>query len=170
MISLPWSMEARFDGATVSCERYGLEHVTELAALEKLCFRVPWSLGLLRQETLDRDYAWNLVWMLDGALRAYTFNWIVLDEMHLLNFAVHPEMQGRGLGGYVLDWMIARAAAAKFREISLEVRESNRKAIGLYESRGFEIIARRVGYYTDDGEDALIMVNLLEKGRHNERD
>ncbi len=170
MIPLPLRMEAEFGGVVVTCERYLPEHVPDLVLMEDLCFPMPWSEGLLRQEATVRDYAWNLVWLLDGKLKGYTFNWTVLDEMHLLNFAVHPEWQGRGFGGYVLDWMIARAAAADYAQISLEVRETNTPAIGLYRSRGFETVARRIGYYSDNGENALVMVNSIRKESADGRD
>jgi len=146
----------------VEGEPYAPEHVPGVLVLERACFPAPWSLGLLAQEAEARDHAWNLVAFVDEDLAAYMFNWIVLDEMHLLNFAVAPAMQGRGLGGFLLDWMIAEALGAGYRALSLEVRESNAAARGLYASRGFDVVYRRRGYYTDNGEDALVMARLLD--------
>jgi ribosomal-protein-alanine N-acetyltransferase len=138
-----------------------MQHLQTIINLEKACFPAPWSEQALRGEALPRHYAWNLVVFVDGELRGYFFNWIVMDEMHLLNFAVHPDLQGRGLGGALLDWMLERAAEGGYHSVSLEVRESNQPARGLYESRGFKTIFRRRGYYPDNGEDALIMVRVL---------
>ncbi len=169
-MSLPLTMSASLDGHAIRAERYDLEHVSALLKLEKLCFVLPWSDALLRQETLARDYAWNLVWWIDEELCAYSFNWTVLDEMHLLNFAVHPDLQGKGFGGFIMDWLMARAQDNGYNEISLEVRESNRQAILLYESRDFKTVSRRMGYYTDNGENALIMIKNLGREKNEEVD
>ena len=80
----------------------------------------------------------------------------------LLNFAVDPPLQGRGIGGFLMDWMLAEAARNGYRRVSLEVRASNESAIALYTSRGFRRVFVRKGYYTDNDEDALIMVCDLE--------
>jgi ribosomal-protein-alanine N-acetyltransferase len=130
----------------VEVEPYALEHVPAVLTLERTCFPAPWSLELLRQEAAARDHAWNLVAFVDEDLAAYLFNWIVLDEMHLLNFAVAPALQGRGLGGFLLDWMLAEAARNGYHMLSLEVRESNAAARD----------------YTDHGEDALLMARSLD--------
>jgi ribosomal-protein-alanine N-acetyltransferase len=167
-MSLPDHLETEFLGHSLRAERYGLDHVKTLIEMEKRCFPFPWSDGLLRQEALERDYAWNLVWWIDGELKGYTFNWTVLDEMHMLNFAVHPDLQGQGIGGFILDWLVDRAREDDYARISLEVREFNHAAIGLYRSRGFETVSRRMGYYTDNGENALIMALALDAGAASE--
>ena len=53
--------------------------------------------------------------------------------------------------------MIREAHGRGIREMTLEVRKSNRVAIGMYQSFGFEIVGERKGFYHDNGEDALIM-------------
>jgi len=153
---------ARFRTWELEAEPFRPEHLPAVQALEELCFSAPWSEQLLREEAQPRSHAWNLVVRVDGVVRAFFFNWIVLDEMHLLNFAVEPALQGRGLGGFLLDWMLAEAARGGFRQVSLEVRASNAPAIGLYSSRGFKRVFLRKGYYTDNHEDAVIMVCRLE--------
>ena len=87
---------------------------------------------------------------------------VIFGVMHLLNFAVDPPLQGRGIGGFLMDWMLAEAARNGYRRVSLEVRASNESAIALYTSRGFRRVFVRKGYYTDNDEDALIMVCDLE--------
>ena len=44
----------------------------------------------------------------------------------------------------------------------LEVRESNEKAIALYEKFDFDEISRRKDYYRDPKEDAVVMKKYLE--------
>jgi [ribosomal protein S18]-alanine N-acetyltransferase len=142
-------------------EIFTLEHLQELLLLERACFPAPWSEALLAREANSQAHAWNMVVKVDGRVRAFFFNWIVLDEMHLLNFAIHPDLQGLGLGGVILDWLVIEAEGNGYNNINLEVRESNLAARGLYESRGFVTIYRRRGYYTDNGEDALVMVKFI---------
>ncbi|MBM4117841.1 ribosomal-protein-alanine N-acetyltransferase [bacterium] len=161
--ALPAGFKARFRGLELEAEPFRPEHLLAVMALEQACFPAPWSEGLLREEAQPRRHAWNLVVRVDGAVRAFLFNWIVVDEMHLLNLAVDPPLQGKGLGGYLLDWLLREAGRAGFAVVSLEVRASNARAIRLYESRGFERLFLRRGYYTDNGEDAVIMLCHLRE-------
>lgn len=83
-----------------------------------------------------------------------------VDEAELLLIGVAPGHRQAGLGGLLLDRMLADAHASGARKVFLEVRESNVAAIALYSSRGFEIVGRRPGYYRlTDGtrQDALTM-------------
>lgn len=161
MKPLPDRFELRHREHEIVGETFTLDHVPAVHGLEELCFPAPWSEGLLRQEAESRQHAWNMVVHVDGRLKAFFFNWIVLDEMHLLNIAVSPELQGKGLGGRLLDWLLEEAAEAGFHSVSLEVRESNRQALALYESRGFDRLFLRRNYYSDNGEDAIIMLRKL---------
>ena len=84
----------------------------------------------------------------------------ISDEAELLLIGVRPDRRRSGVGGVLLDRMLADAAAAGALQVFLEVRESNTTAIALYSSRGFEVVGRRPGYYrAADGarQDALTM-------------
>ncbi len=84
----------------------------------------------------------------------------VLDEANLLLMAIHPSQQGKGLGYQLLDESIALLRNDPV-QIFLEVRESNKAAIALYEKSGFHQIDLRKNYYPNkDGsrEHAIIMV------------
>lgn len=70
--------------------------------------------------------------------------------------AVRRDHQGTGLGGVLLDALLAEARARGCAEVLLEVRADNVGARALYARRGFVQIAERVKYYAD-GEDALIL-------------
>lgn len=72
--------------------------------------------------------------------------------------AVVAQARGQGLGGQLLDALLAKAWAAQLAEVFLEVRADNHSAQSLYLSRGFREIARRPGYYQPDGVDAIVMV------------
>lgn len=84
----------------------------------------------------------------------------VLDEANLLLMAVHPKMQGQGLGYRLLEQSMALLKNEPV-QIFLEVRETNIAAVKLYEKSGFHQIDLRKNYYPkSDGtrEHAIIMV------------
>jgi ribosomal-protein-alanine N-acetyltransferase len=83
--------------------------------------------------------------------------WISVDEGHITTIAVAPEYRGRGIGELVLNGQIDQALALKADMLTLEVRVSNVVAQQLYLKYGFHPSGTRPRYYTDNGEDALIM-------------
>jgi ribosomal-protein-alanine N-acetyltransferase len=83
--------------------------------------------------------------------------WLMVDEAHISTIATHPDWRRRGIGELLLLAMIDGAAEIGANIVTLEVRVSNVAAQTLYRKYGFEIAGRRKGYYSDNGEDALIM-------------
>ena len=88
---------------------------------------------------------------------AYGGFWMIVDEAHISTIAVHLEWRRRSLGEMALVAMIDAAIVRGAAEVTLEVRESNLAAQGLYHKYAFVQVGRRKGYYTDNREDALIM-------------
>ncbi len=132
--------------------------------IEYAAFSHPWTRGLFL-EGLQHYECWL---MFAGTQQVgHGIIQLVLDEAHLLNIAVKPESQGRGLGLQLLTYLMGRANARQASECFLEVRASNQPAYRLYERYGFNEIGRRRNYYpAADGqgrEDALVMAcTLLE--------
>lgn len=83
--------------------------------------------------------------------------WLSVDEGHVTTIAVAPEYRGRGIGELLLNGLIDQAAALNADMLTLEVRVSNIIAQQLYLKYGFRPAGTRPRYYTDNGEDALIM-------------
>jgi ribosomal-protein-alanine N-acetyltransferase len=83
--------------------------------------------------------------------------WLNVDEGHVTTIAVAPEYRGRGIGELVLNGLIDQALALNTDMLTLEVRVSNVVAQQLYLKYGFRPSGTRPRYYTDNGEDALIM-------------
>jgi [ribosomal protein S18]-alanine N-acetyltransferase len=83
--------------------------------------------------------------------------WVIIDEAHITNIAIDPEMRGRKLGERLLRQMMRIAWVKGAERITLEVRVSNRIAQNLYKKLGFAPHGIRKGYYSDNHEDALIM-------------
>lgn len=97
-----------------------------------------------------------------GRMLGYIDFWLVHDELHVLNIAVAPRARRRGCARYMLEASIAEGVEQGVEYITLEVRIGNTGAIRLYESMGFEAVGRRRAYYSDTGEDALIMALEIE--------
>jgi ribosomal-protein-alanine acetyltransferase len=82
-------------------------------------------------------------------------------EWELENIAVLPAFHRQGVGRALLSALLAQARARQAERILLEVRASNQPAIRLYNSSGFQLLARRGNYYQNPNEDALILVHTL---------
>lgn len=129
-------------------------HLPAIQAIEQEVFVDPWpASGFLEIASLsDR----NWVVAAGGEVAAYLITQWVADEIHILNIAVAPARQRRGMGGRLLEFLIAHGRDAGMRDIYLEVRPSNAAALAMYEHRGFDRLALRKCYYPN-GEDALVM-------------
>lgn len=128
-------------------------------ALECSVFPHPWSRGNFVDSLASGYDAWVLEGQ-EGELAGYFLTMYALDEAHLLDVAVAAGLQGRGLGRYLLDRMVARARGLRMASILLEVRPSNLRALQVYQRYGFAEIGRRKGYYpAHEGrrEDAIVM-------------
>ena len=87
----------------------------------------------------------------------------IVPESHLLNIAIAPSNQGRGLGRQLLQKVILQNQLLGVKSLTLEVRVSNNSAISLYESEGFLKDAIRPDYYSGVvREDALLMSLLIK--------
>jgi ribosomal-protein-alanine N-acetyltransferase len=87
----------------------------------------------------------------------YASMWLMVDEAHLTSIAVRETHRQRGIGELLLISIINLAAQLKAQVVTLEVRQSNLSAQALYEKYGFTKVGMRRGYYSDDGENAVIM-------------
>ena len=83
--------------------------------------------------------------------------WLMVDEAHISTIAAHRDLRRRGIGELLLAAMIDRAAEIGANMVTLEARVSNLGAQALYRKYGFQVTGRRKSYYSDNGEDALIM-------------
>jgi ribosomal-protein-alanine N-acetyltransferase len=83
--------------------------------------------------------------------------WLMADEAHINTIAVHPRWRGLGLGEWLLITLLTAAQELGAATSTLEVRPSNRAAIDLYHKYAFAEVGRRPRYYSDNGEDALIL-------------
>ncbi len=123
-------------------------------AIEKTTFTVPWSRKAFEGE-LNHPFAVAMVATQNDTVIGYILGWVVVNELHITNVAVHPHQRRLGIGE-----ALVRAAIGKgenILEIFLEVRQSNLAAINLYRKLGFQEIGIRKNYYAEEGEDAILM-------------
>jgi ribosomal-protein-alanine N-acetyltransferase len=142
----------------VAVEIRGLE-VSDLAAIEVIeqrAYPTPWSRSMFASE-LAKPTSICLGAFEGLDLIGYVINSRYVDAWHIMNVAVDPEHQRRGVATQLLERLFQLTQDDERRGYTLEVRVSNEAAIGLYEQLGFEARGIRRGYYTDNREDALIM-------------
>lgn len=133
------------------------EDLDAVMHVERVSFPAPWSEAQFRDELGRQDRSWVVAEQEDGALIGFGGIMVVGRDAHVMDVAVDPRHRGQGVGRALL-WMLAeRALAYGATRMTLEVAESNRAGLSLYLSCGFDVVGRRVAYYPETGEDALVL-------------
>lgn len=141
----------------LTIEAMRIADLEEVQQIERASFSAPWPANAYRSELETNRLASYLVARADGRIVAYGGMWLMVDEAHITTFAVHPAWRRQRIGERLLLAFIDLAVDRRAREATLEVRLSNLAARRLYEKYGFRPVGLRPRYYSDDGEDALIM-------------
>ena len=145
--------------------------VHQVMIIELGAYSYPWSKGIF----LDCLQAGYCCWILEENLqpRGYGIMQVIADEAHVLNLCVDTQHQGQGFGRRLLRELMRVAAGHYAQTMLLEVRPSNKTAVGLYYSEGFTQIGRRTQYYPNhkkpvapahgsQREDALVLTCPLD--------
>ena len=135
--------------------------------IERLAFPTPWSLASFQRE-LTLPFSRIVVACpaehpsgspgqeQPHLIAGFLCRWLIADECHVLNVAVHPERRRTGIGTDLMSAAISEAQASGASVVTLEVRRSNLAARQLY--RKFEFEERRLRrHYYGPGEDAIVM-------------
>ena len=133
-----------------------VDHVPQIAQLEKVCFSDPWSENSVASELYNPLSLW-LVAVEDQIVLGYVGSQSVLDEADVMNVAVHPDFRRRHIGQVLIERLIEMLREQAVHSLALEVRVSNESAIALYQKLGFVQVGRRPNYYRNPKEDALIL-------------
>lgn len=138
------------------------QNLDQVIEVERSCFSDPWPRSAFMAEL---SHSWSHFKILvrhessnDLRIDGYLIAWMLPEEMHLLKMAVLPEWQRRGLARQMLGSCLSTFSQLGGGTASLEVRPSNKAALGLYGSFGFTQIAVRRAYYSKDNEDALLFI------------
>src|SRR6185503_5587408 len=134
-----------------------LDDLPAVHAIERASFFVPWPDDAYRNELRANRLASYVVARAGDDVIGFAGLWVMVDEAHVTTFAVDPRWRRRGVGERLLLALLELSVARHAREATLEVRLSNVPARRLYEKYGFRPVGIRPRYYSDNGEDALIM-------------
>jgi ribosomal-protein-alanine N-acetyltransferase len=132
--------------------------------IERLAFAQPWSLDSFKRELMLPFSRITVAVAVSPSAAGESRNlpegflcrWLVADECHILNVAVHPEQRRNGIGMALMAAALDEAKAKPIRIVTLEVRRSNVAARSLYRKLNFEEQRLRTNYY-GPGEDAIVM-------------
>lgn len=132
------------------------DHVSQVAALEAVCFIDPWSEKSVASELNNPLSLWLVA--LDGdRVAGYVGSQSVLGESDMMNVAVHPDYRRQGIAEQLCLALVEALKEKGNHCLTLEVRSSNEPAKALYEKLGFGQIGLRKNYYRNPREDALIL-------------
>ena len=125
--------------------------------IERDIFSTPWPRNAYYRELASKNTAHYIVLRRDAEIVGYGGMWRMYDEAHVTTIGVRKDVQGLGYGRVLFAGLLQAAYELGAKWVTLEVRVTNEGAQRMYEGFGFKVIGRRRGYYTDNGEDAIVM-------------
>jgi ribosomal-protein-alanine N-acetyltransferase len=139
-----------------------ISDLEQVQAIDRHSFSLPWPTSAYEFELNENPY--SLLWIAEISpqaeapiLAGIAVVWLILDEAHIASIAVHPDFRSQGIAKHLLATVLREAIQKGSQLATLEVRARNLIAQRLYQRFKFEIIGKRVRYYRDNNEDALIM-------------
>ncbi|OIJ11360.1 ribosomal-protein-alanine N-acetyltransferase [Anaerobacillus alkalilacustris] len=137
------------------------EDIDDVLKVEQNSFATPWSRTAFVNELVNNKFAHYLVLVRNEEVIGYCGVWVIVDEAHITNIAIHSDFRGLKLGEQLLVHAIELSRTLGATKVTLEVRVSNHVAQRLYAKLGFQPGGIRKNYYTDNQEDALVMWVVL---------
>ena len=137
------------------------EDIDQAMEIEQASFTMPWSRNLFLSEFRNTPISLMLAAHRSGEpseLAGFIVCWVVADEVHILDLAIRPDLRRHGIARQLVLAALRTAYERGARKAFLEVRESNRPALKLYEELGFERTQVRVEYYDLPLENAIVML------------
>lgn len=156
-------------GLSVTVSPMRRRHLRAILAIERQVYPKPWSSRLFEDE-LDRSGRAYLVARVGPTVVGYAGVLMIADDGHVATVAVDPAWQGNGVATRLLGQLVAQAQELGANQLTLEVRASNTRAQDLYRRFGFAPAGARKAYYSDNGEDAIVMwAHDIRSEAHAER-
>lgn len=138
-----------------------LDDLPVVLQIDRLSFPLPWPERSYRFELTRNPAAHLLVAEFDEVRPQFVIGfagcWLIADEVHVSTLAVHPDHRRQGIGERLLMAVLKWAEGMGAEIATLEVRVSNHAAVNMYIKNGFVIEGRKMNYYRDNDEDALLM-------------
>ena len=141
-----------------------LYHLEEIIAIENSAFNKPWTKNQIKNDILSDTDSENWVYIMDELVAGYIFGWIIHDEFHLNNIAVHPEYLRRSIGKELIRHIISRVISRYIKVSLLEVSANNIPAQKCYKSLGFTQRGIWKDYYSKGDDAILYYLDLIKNG------
>ena len=146
--------------------------ISQVALIEEASFSNPWPEEAFKNEIVKNAFSYPVVARPVSSspggsdfVAGYCIKWVVFNELHVQNVAVHPQHRRRGLGRSLVEEAFEFGRSAGCRAAFLEVRESNTNARRLYVGMGFREVGQRRNYYNRPREHAIqYRKDALDKG------
>lgn len=134
------------------------DDLTSVLKIEGKNYKYPWSENVFNDCFIAISYSCWVCEDKEDDIIGYAVLSVAAGEAHIMNLSVDPLVQGKGIGGKMMDHLIG-VARKKAETLFLEVRPSNKSAMALYTRLGFNEVGVRKGYYPADNgrEDAVIL-------------
>jgi ribosomal-protein-alanine N-acetyltransferase len=129
----------------------------EIASIDKEAFPTAWTYEMYEKMRRNSNYKFY-VHSQKGEVTGYALILNQYDSYELMKIAVKKEYRKQGIARALINSIISDID----KELFLEVRINNKKAVNLYRGLKFKEIGLRKNYYKDTNEDALIF--KFEKG------
>ena len=142
---------------TIQVRPMTLGDLDGVMTVEHDSFLTPWSRSAFEEELTQNRLARYLVADENGAIVGYAGTWLVINEAHVTNVAVHVQRRKEGIGRLLMEKLMELARDNGMESMTLEVRVSNAAARHLYQQLGFAEAGIRKNYYSETKEDALIL-------------
>lgn len=140
---------------TVTIREMTENDIPQIAELEKMCFSEPWSENSLKDELTNETARFFVLRDGENVLGYIGAN-NICREVYITNVAVFENARKKGYGEKLVCHLIRQSKAENAAFVTLEVRESNSKAISLYEKCGFKKVGERKNFYSNPTENGLI--------------
>ncbi len=134
------------------------EDIDAVDELEQKIFKNPWSKKEMLKILNEDNLGFSVVAEFIEEIIGYAFSWIVIDGIHIGNIAVKEGFRRLKIGTRLMDYIVNEASNMGGKLFFLEVRKSNESAINLYKKFGFVPLSIKKRYYSDNGEDAVVMI------------
>lgn len=141
----------------IKINKIGVEYLDRLLEIDSENFDDPWSKDMFKKE-LEHGNAEYYGLFNDDEILGFCGGWYVLDEYQINKIVIDKAHQNKKLGQLFLIYIMQLYAMKNAKKATIEVRESNTRAIKVYTKAGFDVIGRRENYYQNNGENAYIMI------------
>lgn len=132
----------------------------DIQKLEEVCFESFWTVDDFKGQLEHNPFGVFFCIYQDSNLVGYCFSWEIFESCQIVRIAVHPQYRNQGIASLLLEKVEEHARGSECETFSLEVRESNQAAIGLYKKHGLTVMNIKEKYYPNH-ENALFMMKGL---------